>query len=82
MNFCKEKTEKGEILNFVLARLTCIVLNSSWLNSYQIHSISYPVPQPYCSLAFSGGYVRRRWLKVALLDPIDLWTTISISKTF
>ena len=44
--------------------------------------IWYPVPQPYCSLAFSGGYVRRMWLKVALLDPIDLWTTISISKTF
>ena len=42
----------------------------------------YPVPQPYCSLAFSGGYVRGRWLKVALLDSIDLWTTISISKTF
>ena len=42
----------------------------------------YPVPQPYCSFPFSGGYVRRRWLKVALLNPIDLWTTISINKTF
>ena len=41
-----------------------------------------PFPQPYCSLGFSGSYICCRWLKVALLNPIDIWTAISIRNTF
>ena len=44
--------------------------------------LDYRLPQPYYWLGFSDDYVRGRWLKVALLDPIALWTTISINKTF